>query len=285
MAQNQVGKVYMGSNLVFPANNVIPFSISATGGSVVTDGDYKIITFTSDASIEIRGEGTIETLLVGAGGSGGQNAFPPNKGGGGGGGGGVIYGTGLSISAGTYAITIGQGAAAANGGDSSIGAWAVAKGGGRSSTDGGSGGGGDMDGSAVSLPGSTLSGTVPAGATEYGNAGGNATTTLGGGGGGATQVGGNAPYAVNYGGKGGDGFTTTISGASVTYGGGGGGGVGGSISGTPNNGGTGGGGQGSSQNYPGDIGTDYLGGGGGGTFASGAKRGGHGVVIIKYKFQ
>ena len=59
----------------------------ATGGSITTDGDYKIHTFTSDGTFTITQVGTLpyEVLVVAGGGGGG------GRGGAGGGGGGLIH--------------------------------------------------------------------------------------------------------------------------------------------------------------------------------------------------
>ena len=93
--------------------------IQATGGSIATQGDYKVHTFTSDATFTVQGGGnaagsnTVEYLVVAGGGSGGAGY------GGGGGAGGfrVNYPSpaagGLPVSAQGYPITIGGGASGA----------------------------------------------------------------------------------------------------------------------------------------------------------------------------
>jgi len=94
--------------------------IAATGGSIATDGDYKVHTFTSSGTLQITtGSGDVEYLVVGGGGGGGYNI------GGGGGAGRVRSGT-LSRSVGSYTVTIGAGGAGiitagpANAGSSSV---------------------------------------------------------------------------------------------------------------------------------------------------------------------
>ena len=69
-------------------------AITATGGSVSTDGSYTVHKFTSDGTFEVTaGSGTVNVLTVGAGGgAGGGSAF-----GGGGGGGEVKETTGISV--------------------------------------------------------------------------------------------------------------------------------------------------------------------------------------------
>ena len=91
----------------------------ATGGTITTDGDYKVHTFNSSATFTVTTLGDIATvsyLVVAGGGAGG------GTGGGGGGAGGYKTATGFSVSATAYSITVGGGGA------------------GSSSTQGGSGG-------------------------------------------------------------------------------------------------------------------------------------------------
>ena len=140
----------------------------ATGGTVTTytsgGTNYKVHKFNTSDDLVVPSGLTLSnvTMIVCAG--GGSSGQGGNGGGGGGGGGGGCSGevTISSITAGTYAITIGAGGAAANGGDTTVpnglqgdcGAtqWnsGVFKGGGRggwgsgaSGSDGGSGGGGN----------------------------------------------------------------------------------------------------------------------------------------------
>jgi len=249
---------------------------------------------------------TISYLVVAGGGGGGRS---PNVGGGGGGAGGVAVKTNHAITLSTnYALSIGGGGAAyagydggGNNGSSSSGFGNTLNGGGTSgyynrnvgyqpSTSGGSGGGGAHS---YNTAGASVAGTVAAGATFYGNAGGNGGSINsvpghpGGGGGGAGAVGGTVNFPHPYSGAGGVGISNSLTGSAVFVGGGGGGSSaeGGAAGG---NGGGGAGGQGSS--YPGTAGTTNTGGGGGGAGPTGydvgganpSGAGGSGVIVIQY---
>jgi len=240
---------------------------AATGGTVTTDGDYKVHTFTSSGTFAVStissGDGEVDYLIIaGGGGAGISNS-------GGGGAGGRLYlenYTGFSHST-SYAITVGAGGAArtdsagnghgASGSNSSIASITALGGGGGGYTgntglNGGSGGGGQ---------GSSAGGS---GTSGQGNDGG--SDADGGGGGGAGSAG--------SGDAAGSGAATSITGTSVTLAGGG--------AGRNSSAGTSGGGGG-----PNTSGTANTGGGGGGWTGSGSQggSGGSGIVIIRYKFQ
>lgn len=84
--------------------------ISATGGTITTDGNYKVHTFTSSADFVITsGSGDVDYMIVAGGAGGGSYA------GGGGGAGGYKTGTSSALGAGTYTATIGGGGAGASG--------------------------------------------------------------------------------------------------------------------------------------------------------------------------
>jgi hypothetical protein len=97
---------------------LVPAYISATGGTILTDGNFKTHVFTGDGSFVVScagnsaGSNSVEYLVV-AGGGGGGGRF-----GGGGGAGGYRQNypspttTGLSITATTFPITVGGGGAA-----------------------------------------------------------------------------------------------------------------------------------------------------------------------------
>ena len=98
--------------------------IAATGGTITTDGDFKVHTFTSSGNFvisSVQGLGEVRILMVGGGGGGAYNA------GGGGGAGGYNEKTYI-LNAGTFVVTIGAGGTgktAANqsygqGGDTSV---------------------------------------------------------------------------------------------------------------------------------------------------------------------
>ena len=265
--------------------------VTATGGTITTDGDYTIHSFTSSGDYVTDTAQSIDYLVV-AGGGGGGGQY-----GGGGGAGGYRTDTGFSASATTYPITVGTGGAGTasaargvSGTDSVFSTITSTGGGGGGAGDvpsspnddglpGGSGGGGGSLGPTAGTAGAATPVTSPV----QGYAGGvNGTDGLswrsGGGGGGASEVG--ETGTGNPGSDGGAGSASSITGASVTYGGGGGGG------GAPGGaGGAGGGGAGATYNVgSGTAGTDGTGGGGGGSanIAVGSSGdGGDGIVIIR----
>ena len=308
--------------------------ISATGGTTTTSGDYKIHTFTSTGCFTVASVSATCTSLndvsymVVAGGAGGGGSDNGAKGGGGGAGGfregkttndtytasPLNAGSGITVTASTYPITVGGGGAAGSGtpinngvpdnGSNSVFSTITSAGGGKAATysgnvagSGGSGGGGAIgDASDKTTAGS---GNTPPVSPPQGSNGGTGTPYCGAnhasrasaGGGGATAVGGNGGNVNPVGGVGGAGATTSISASPTAYAGGGGGAGGTGFGGT---GGTGGGGPGHTT-YPGSgvAGTVNTGGGGGaagvgtggspGNLAGGA--GGSGIVIIRYKYQ
>ena len=291
--------------------------IEATGGTVTTSGDYKIHSFTGDGCFVVSqlgfggtpcNQATKVSYIVVAGGGGSVT----DRGGAGGAGGfregkcstdpytdsPLDAGSGLTVTASTFPITVGAGGAGDNSPPYEVGASgsnsvfstitsAGGGGGGRhpnGGANGGSGGGGGPTGGTGNTPPVSPSqgsngGSVSPSGPPIGNSGG----------GGATAVGGNG--APGAGGDGGAGATTHITGSPVAYAGGGGGGHDGGSKGC---GGAGGGGDGASGPYPGSSvaatdGTANTGGGAGGSNGGGpsvtAKAGGKGIVIIRYKFQ
>ena len=102
--------------------------VTATGGTITTDGDYKIHTFTSSSNFIVShagaaaGSNTVELLLVAGGGSGGNSSATggstSERGGGGGAGGYRTFAT-ISLSALTYAIVVGAGGTGGTDGDNS----------------------------------------------------------------------------------------------------------------------------------------------------------------------
>ena len=292
--------------------------IVATGGTVLTCGDYKTHVFTGPGTFTVSsvgnssGSNSVEYLTVAGGGSGSYADV-----GGGGGAGGFRQNfpspaiAGLPVTATAYPITVGAGGASipgpadtnGNPGSNSIFSTITSTGGGggggitpSSAPSGGSGGGGRNGETAGS-------GNTPPTSPPQGNNGGPGGANLppaygAGGGGGAGAVG-----STGQPGNGGDGgigspIATTVFGpTSPSYGttgpapgryfaGGGGGarndpGVGGA-------GGSGGGGAGNGPNANATPGTINTGGGGGGMSngtCTTAGSGGSGIVVIRYKFQ
>ena len=282
--------------------------VTATGGTVTTSGDFKIHTFTSSDNFVVScagnacGSDKVSYLVVAGGAGGGRDA------GGGGGAGGLREGkcssdpytdspldagTGLSVPAATYPITVGGGGAGGassavrgtSGSPSTFSTITSAGGGGggsggsgvKTGADGGSGGGGRAQCSNAGGSGNT-----PPVSPPQGNDGGNGSNPSGqrsAGGGGATTAG-TTPSCGSIA-PGGTGGTTSINASAIAYAGGGGGSSNsGSIGSTASPCGTGG--------THGSNGTTNRGGGGGGEGVgdSGtAGTGGSGIVIIRYKFQ
>lgn len=282
--------------------------LTASGGTVSTDGNFKVHTFTGPGTFEVLSLGnpsgsiTVDYLVTaggggggvtesGGGGAGGYRESFPNPGAG-----------GFPVSVTSYPITVGAGGAGATpgpqiatSGSNSIFSSITSAGGGRGgfpASSGGSGGGGNRGATGAS-------GNTPPVTPPQGNNGGpgaipNGADFGGGGGGGASAVG--SPGTCSAGGDGGDGTASSITGSSVTRAGGGGGGkgeTGGGLGGTGGAGGGGNGGAGLPQPAPTGMtsGTANTGGGGGGAggdsgvaTATGGD-GGSGIVIIRYKFQ
>ncbi len=271
--------------LQFYDGSFTPSGVSATGGTVTTATvggmTYVIHTFsiTGTATFTASTSLNIEYLVVAGGGGGGVGRA------GGGGGGGFVEGA-MTITAGSYTITVGTGGAAGSGdsqgGDgaaSSIAALVTTVGGGggggwitNTGRNGGSGGGASSGGAGA---GQRTPGTATAGQGQNGSS--NFDATYGGGGGGA---GGYAFAAVSR--TGGNGCQSQMSGVLTYYAGGGGAG---SAGGSNSAGGLGGGGTGSTANgTAAGSGTANTGGGGGGGEgpAGPGGAGGSGIVIIRY---
>jgi hypothetical protein len=241
---------------------------------------------------------SIDFLVVAGGAAGGTGGGSEPAGGGGAGG--YRTSTQTVFTGTTITVTVGDGGASGNpnnvignsGSNSSISGSGLTTitsaggggGAGGAATVGASGGsGGGAAGITTIYAGG--SGNTPSTSPSQGNNGGSGTPGTdwaGGGGGGAGAVGQNGSVrGSQYGGLGGNGSASSITGSSVTYAGGGGGG---SWSGGDNAaGGTGGGGTGGRQSgtATGTNGTANLGGGGGGAVATAtAGAGGKGVVIL-----
>jgi hypothetical protein len=301
-----------------------PQYIAATGGTVLTCGDFKTHVFTGPGTFTVtnagnpQGSNSVEYLVVAGGGGGGASLNAPGScaSGGAGGAGGYRQNypspttAGLPVSATAYPITIGGGGPGVapgnnNGttGSDSIFSTITSSGGGgggsanRTALNGGSGGGGGYN-----QPGGT--GNTPPTSPSQGNSGGSggsAPNYGGGGGGGAGATGPNGqPTAGGAGGAGSPIATTIFGPTSPSYGtpgpapgryfaGGGGGGV--YQGGTAGVGGAGGGGAGGTAggDNPGNNATPNTGGGGGGATKQSSNtsggNGGSGIVIIRYKFQ
>ena len=258
--------------------------IIATGGTILTCGDYKIHTFTGPGTFTVTnagnptGSSTVDYLVIAGGGGGGGNRA------GGGGAGGYREsvpspaawtasplanpGGALPVTATAYPITVGAGGPLGPGptgptgdggqGSNSIFSTITSAGGGfgraanvgANGTPGGSGGGASYF--PVGYSGGT--GNTPPVAPPQGNPGGNSLAPfIAGGGGGATVAGGNGnSITFGKGGAGGNGATSSINGTSTTRAGGGGGGSNENIFPGPNagDGGSGGGGAAGNSSGP-----------------------------------
>lgn len=239
-----------------------------TGGTITTDGDYKVHTFLTAGTFTPINSGNVSALVVAGGGGGGGRYYA-----GGGGAGEFQTDASFAVTAQGYSITIGDGgaggtaAAAGTAGQDSVFSTLTSDG----------GGGGD------SLTQST---TGVGGAVTLGGKGG--TTNKGGGGGGAGITNAGNDQASGSGGDGGAGTASSISGSEVYYGGGG-GGANYNLTGASGDGGVGGGGNGESwavaTRRASSPGTANTGGGGGGceghSGTTAGSAGGSGIIIIR----
>ena len=197
------------------------YHVAATGGTVLTSGNYKTHVFTSNANFVVSsaghtsGSNSVEYLVVAGGGSGASGDV-----GGGGGAGGVRENYpapatgGLAVNAGTYPISIGGGASGVgngnrgNNGSNSVFATITSAGGGGGgvnstpSKDGKAGGCGG--GAGWNPPASGGAGNQPPVSPPQGQPGGNnppgtqAPAYIPGGGGGGAQAGRPGGYGGGY---------------------------------------------------------------------------------------
>ena len=224
-----------------------PFNVS--GGTISNDvnrSNFVTHTFTSPGNFISGGEITsAEIFVIGGGGGGGARAY-----GAGGGAGGAMLATGVTLTPGTYGVSVGSGGAGGtypNGQRGSDGGNSIFHPGGTQQRQGtGGGGGGCYDapssvgrdggsgGGGSSRPGSpggsATQPSAPGPGTDYGNRGGNygnypnGWAPAGGGGAGAQGTDTASPE-LNGGGNGGAGVQLSISGTATYYGGGGGGSI------------------------------------------------------------
>lgn len=277
--------------------------ITATGGTITFDGNFRIHTFTSSGTFTVsrNPNSTALQYLICAGGGGGGSDFE----GGGGGGGGVLTGTTTPTVA-SFPVTVGEGGSGSHAGTNSSAFNLTADGGGAGGTSSTSNSDGGCGGGAGGFNG------VAGNGSQGGDGGSNvqylSSRGAGGGGGGASgSNGGNATGSSSsesnrVAGNGGAGVLSSITGTSTYYGSGGGGGAQAgypytAAGGTSSTGG-GNGGHRYSTSAPGQAATyseqevtapTVYGGGGGSGFvgASGTviRSGKDGVVIIRYRYQ
>jgi hypothetical protein len=298
-----------------------PLYVTATGGTILTCGNFKTHVFTGPGTFCVScagnpvGSTTVDYFVVAGGGSGASGYA-----GGGGGAGGfrlsnsvgclpapsmspLANPTGLPVSVQGYPVTVGGGGTVPSPGSNSIFSTITSTGGGNGGYGGTSGGPGGSGGGQGAAGGGVGSGNTPPVSPPQGNPGGNLSPIVpsneaAGGGGGAIAAGSNG-IATGPAGDGGAGsfISDSFMGpTSPSYGeenpgtadtrafaGGGGAGAADQVP-TPlyGSGGLGGGGD-----SPAGAGTTNTGGGGGGGGDPGpsAGNGGSGIVMIRYKYQ
>lgn len=176
-----------------------------TGGTITSDGAYRVHSFTATGTFSAVTSGTAAVLLVGGGGGLGGGKYNVVFGGGGGGGQ-VVYNASFAIAAGNTTATVGVGGAASLADD-------VA---------GGTGGGSSLSTlAALGGGGGGALGRGRGGTSGSGRLGGVPNSWAGGGGAGDSAAGQNGPSPPTAGGSGGDGTASAITGTTVYYGGGG----------------------------------------------------------------
>jgi hypothetical protein len=298
LGPNAQGRIYLGSQKI--QNGLNPYLV-VRGGTVTTDGDYKIHTFTTVGTSSLfidelseLGYNDIEYLIVGGGGAGGLTSRAAEAGGAGG----LLTGSYTPLFTGSNSIIVGAGGIGAintapntKGSDSSA-FEIIAFGGGKGSqanhpdVAGKNGGSGASNGGLGTAGQGNNGGPVP----------GSGQSGFSPGGGGAGQVGGagSNQFPITAG-AGGSGSLSSINGTALYYaGGGGGGGADGDVNNV--NGGLGGvGGGGAGGAFSGTVaarsGKDatFYGsaGGGAGAFVDGVRGGNgyQGIVIIRYKYK
>jgi hypothetical protein len=259
-------------SLEFRNKSLISDYLQITGGDEIIEyngymihvfkkpGDHEfVVNFKNHVPESFRAlyaSGTLsaDIAVVGGGGAGGRSYGDQDTGKGGGGAGGVVFGTGRSVAAGTFPITVGRGAIGQPSGNNNAAPRAPSGGNstgfGVTANGGGGGGGSDNHGSGPGQGGSgggagsrNPTGSFNNGAssdqpsfsgwTSYGNGGGNSTGGNFGGGGGGGAGGGGSTGSGNdqdsIGGNGGIGVNLGATfggnwGESGFFGGGGGGG-------------------------------------------------------------
>ena len=284
---------------------------NATGVTMtVTSGGDCVITFTRTGTTTWTVPGgvtSVRALVVGGGGAGGKST---NVGGSGGGGAGAMVVHSAFSVTGSMSVVVGAGGGpttlydqGANGSSSSLGTLVAIGGGGGGDwcdqgcqnpktpaprffpgADGGSGGG-SGGGLFNSLGGNVAAQTLPAGATSYGNKGGDAVSGAnyhGAGGGGAGEAGLSRTTSNILPTAGGIGLASDITGANVVYAAGGGGSGGASANYALGGSSIGGNGSSNNSSTPATNGVANTGSGGGGSNHGTAGGGGSGIVIVRY---
>ena len=214
-----------GNNILGPQYGFIEQTASgdfmqATGGTITTDGRYKIHTFTTNDNFNVLklGNGLVNIIICGGGGGGGVSSFGV-FGGGGASAGEYYANTALLFAAlGLYPAVIGAAGigATANTTDGTNGTSTIFKG---ITAIGGAGGPGAFGGNGYALGygsgGSSAGGLGAAGTLA--NSGGNAAPAQAGGGGGGGAGGSGGSTVLGVGGTRGAGIVNSITGTSLEY--------------------------------------------------------------------
>jgi len=288
------------SLFILPSGRISAEEGLPTGGTITTVGEKTVHVFTSSGTFTVPAgkSATVEYLIVGGGGGGGGAAGYNDAARAGAGGGAGGYRTGnITVTEGTYTVTVGAGGAGGIGGDGTGGQGGQASVFNGISAAGGGGGGGSLVASPNPNGGSGGGwgglGNTPATDPAQGYDGGIKTEGYipqSPGGGGASSPGQSltGPGVAAYGGPG---LDSSITGVSTGYAGGGGGGSCCSVSNgsctrgsATHGGGAGGMGPGISA-IAGVANTGGGGGGGGynnGEFPTSGAAGGSGIVVISY---
>jgi hypothetical protein len=297
--------------------------ITATGGTIVTCGDYKTHIFTSDGCFAVSSisnlapKNKVDFMVIAGGGGGGSNNYPLSRGVGGGGGGGFrIFSTTpgcnsplnnsgaspnaeITVTAQTYPITVGGGGAGAPSGSPDAGSQGTTSTFDTVSSAGGAGGGGHCNGAPTGGSGGGgrnavcgSAGNTPPTSPPQGQNGGNGGPSSGphggGGGGGAGAVGETGFPGTGNGGIGSYIADPFIGPTAPSYG------EGGPVSSTRyfsaggggGNNPTGGtGGIGGGGDADGGAGATNMGGGGAASPPGAGGAGGSGIIMIRYQFQ
>jgi len=282
-----------------------PLFVTATGGTITTDGNFKIHTFTGPGTFTVTSTGNaggsnVLDYLVAGGGGGSAGGDGNNCARGGSGAGGFRYSavtytspscapghplrstSGITAAAQAYPVTVGGGGAAGAGNNPSTGvsngansvfSTITSAGGGYGADANGAGGQPGGSGGGSTIASSAGGGNTPPVSPPQGQNGGtgyNSPPYAAGGGGGAIAVGGNSPPTAGGVGGAGAGLPTAfgsngVPSGSFRYYSGGGGGGRGYSPSANGAGGLGGGGAGGDSPLQGTAGTANTGGGAGGT--------------------
>ena len=121
--------------------------LTATGGTISTNGNYKVHRFTSNGTFEVTELGGVSGKFGGGGGAGGLRTN--------------FGGTGLSVDESSYAVTVGAGGAISGTGSNSVFSSITSTGGGYGGDSDQAGGNGGSGGGGGKVNGAAGSGNTP----------------------------------------------------------------------------------------------------------------------------